>query len=61
VPEYVESTTVVQDPLPPLEFPEFLLFDFLARGLAEFEDEVVEAFFSRMRLLIEVVRNDPRH
>jgi hypothetical protein len=51
----------VQDPLPPLEFPEFLLFDFLARGLAEFEDEVVEAFISRLRLLIEVVRNDPLH
>jgi hypothetical protein len=33
----------------------------LARGLADFEDEVVEAFFSRMRLLIEVVRNNPRH
>jgi hypothetical protein len=58
VPETVEST-VVEDPLPPIHFPEFLLFEFMAHGLAGLGNDVVEAFFDRIRLTIELIRSEP--
>lgn len=40
------------------DYPEFLLFDFLARGLAGLDDEAVAGFFARLRLLIELIRSE---
>jgi hypothetical protein len=47
---------VVSETLPPENFPEFLLFDFLATGLASLNDDVVEGFFARLRVAIAFIR-----
>jgi hypothetical protein len=48
--------TVVSESEPIIDYPEFLLFDFFARGLAHYSDEVVEGFFERLRVAIQLIR-----
>jgi hypothetical protein len=49
---------VVSEPLLPDHFPEFLLFDFLAKGLATLDDATVEAFFECFRIAIAFIRSE---
>jgi hypothetical protein len=50
--------TVVSETLPPENFPEFLLFDFIASGLASLDNELVEGFIARLRVAIALIRSE---